>query len=241
MKNSIVITTLAALILAACTSTPKSYLVEGVVPDESYNGKMVYMHDYDTGERIDSALVTNGKFKFTGSVESAMICSLRLDQLRAFVILENVKISVDISVLGSANGTPLNDELSKYMTEIMTSQKELQEKFAEIADLDDEIRKKQYDEIWSQYRAKIEPLRVKFFNANTNNVLGAFVLLDWSSSLDPDKLDELYSQAGEVVRNFKQLQKTIETNAKARQTAAGRRAPHKMTYTSLHSLNPCFS
>ena len=221
MKNSIVITILAALILAACTSTPKSYVVEGVVPDASYNGKMVYMRDYDTGERIDSALVTNGKFKFTGSVESPMICSLRLDQLLAFIILENGKITVDIAVRESANGTPLNNELSNYLEEFLTYENELQEKYAELANMEEELRSKYWIEQYDQYRKKVEQLFTRYFNANNNNVLGAFAMLNASSILSPDTLDLLYAQAGDIVRNFKQLQKTIETNAKARQTAEG--------------------
>jgi len=215
MKNSIVITILAALILAACTSTPKSYVVEGVVPDASYNGKMVYMRDYDTGERIDSALVTNGKFKFTGSVESPMICSLRLDQLLAFIILENGKITVDIAVRESANGTPLNNELSKYLKEFLTYENELQEKYAELANMEEELRSKYWIEQYDQYRKKVEQLFTRYFSANNNNVLGAFAMLNASSILSPDTLDLLYAQAGDIVRNFKQLQKTIETNAKA--------------------------
>ena len=221
MKNSTVIPILAALILAACTSTPKSYIVEGVVPDESYNGKMVYMQPYGTPGYIDSAFVTNGKFTFTGSADTGMICTLSLDQLLAVIILENGKISVDMAVLESVKGTPLNNELSKYLTEYLAYEKDLDEKYAEMANMEKELRSKHWIEYYEQYKAKVEPLLLRYFNANKNNVLGALTLLNGSSIFDPDKLDSLYAQAGDLVRNFKPLLETIEANAKARQTAEG--------------------
>ena len=80
MNQSIIITLLAALMLAACTSTPKSYTVEGVVPYESYNNQMVYMVDVETMKSVDSALIVDEKFTFTGLVDTAVIRQLRLDR-----------------------------------------------------------------------------------------------------------------------------------------------------------------
>jgi thiol-disulfide isomerase/thioredoxin len=221
MKNSIVITILATLTLAACTSTPKSYRVVGVVPDDSYNGKMVYLYDYATRETIDSTLVTGRKFMFTGTASTAMVSRLAIERLDAVLILENGKISVDMADPESAKGTPLNNELSKYLNELAVFEAERMARYTEIAQSEEATRQIRYIEAYDQYVAQVEPLYSKYFDANKNNALGAYVLLNWSELLDPDRLDSLYAQAGDAVRQFAPLQRAISVNANARKTAVG--------------------
>jgi thiol-disulfide isomerase/thioredoxin len=223
MNKSIVIVFLTALTFAACTLVSKQYVIEGVVPDDSYNNFMVYMYDTGAQKAIDSALVVNGKFKFKGSVDNAVICQLVLNRrLYADFILEKGKISVDMADPESAKGTSMNNKLSKYYSEMAVIEKEAMDKFEEIQqnqDIDEEI----INEIIEQYMPKIEQLGAKYLDANKNNVLGAFILWRLSDYLsqNPDKFDLLYAQAGDVVRNFKPLQDISETNAIKRQTADG--------------------
>ncbi len=224
MNRSIVITFFAALIFTACTLAPKSYVVEGVVPDASYNNQMVYLYNYETRKQVDSALITDEKFTFTGSVDTAVIRRLSLKRLYANIIIENGKISVDMAVPESAKGTPLNDEFSKYQTKLSSLIKVVREDYEKIKqnqDIGEETRQKQLDESEKLYETKMDSLCTTFFNANKNNALGTFVLWNWSNILEPDELDSLYAQAGDIVRKFKILQNIINTNAKAKQTVAG--------------------
>ncbi|MDR0794949.1 MAG: AhpC/TSA family protein, partial [Tannerella sp.] len=221
MRNSIVLTMLAALALAACTSTPKSYTVEGVVPDDSYNGQMAYLYDYATREKIDSVLVADRKFTFTGPIDAALVSRLAIERLYAIIILEKGKISVDMADSKSAKGTPLNNELSKYQHELAVYEAERMEKYTEIAQSEEATRQIRYMEAYQQYVANVDPLHLKYFNANKNNALGAFVLLSWSDLLEPERLDLLYAQAGDVVRQFAPLQRVITINASVRKTAEG--------------------
>jgi thiol-disulfide isomerase/thioredoxin len=209
------------LIFATCTSSPKTYTVEGVVPDESFNGQMVYMSNYENNETTDSTLVIDGKFTFIGSTDTAVIRRLDLNRLYANFILENGKIYVDIADPNSAKGTPLNDKLSAYQAEITIYREELSGRLSEIASLEDEIRRKRNDEIHNEFRANVAQVYQKYFNANKNNMVGAFVLWNWARSLHPDSLELLYAEAGETVRNFKVLQRIIDTNAKKKLTAEG--------------------
>jgi len=64
-------------------------------------------------------------------------------------------------------------------------------------------------------------LCIKYINANKDNVLGAFLLLTSPIARNPDLLDSLFEQSGDIVRSYKPLQTIIETNAKRRLTAAG--------------------
>ena len=98
---------------AACAPTPKSYNVEGVAPNGEYNNQLVYMFVPENDKPVDSALIVNDKFSFTGSANVAVVRQLVLAQLYVDFILENGKISVDMADPKSAKGTPLNNQLSK--------------------------------------------------------------------------------------------------------------------------------
>jgi len=224
MNKPIVFSFFAALIFAACTSAPKSYIIEGVVPDESYNNQMVYLYDNETNKQVDSTLVVDGKFTFTGSVDTAVIRRLVIDWLSANLILENGKIFVDMAAPLSAIGTPLNDGRSKYQTELAALIKESNEKWALIKQnqgIDEKTLNKLIDENGELYGKKIDSLCTVIFIANKNNALGTSVLNSTFFYLDPVRLDLLYAQAGDVVRKYKPLQKIIDRNAKALQTVEG--------------------
>jgi thiol-disulfide isomerase/thioredoxin len=225
MNKILKVNLFAALILAACISTPKSYIIEGVVPDDSYNNQMVYMLDYETDLFVDSILVVDGKFTFTGSVNIAVPRGIKLNRLFVIFILENGKISVDMADRISAKGTPLNNELSKYLSEMEVYRAPFLKKRDEIRkmqDIDDITYKKLYDENFKNFGENIYLMSTKFFNANKNNALGTFALLNLLNFLEPNKFDSLYIQAGDIVRNFKPLKNKSEINARQRETAEGK-------------------
>ena len=222
MNKLITISILAALFMAACTSTPSSYVIEGVAPDDLYNDQIVYMIDMDTRDIVDSAVVVSRKFTFTGWVETPVVQQFKLAQISAPFILENGNIKVDLSNPKGVRGTPLNDELSKYLTVVSVAQEERDAKLAEIAELEDDERRSRMETIVRQYRENVTLIATRIFNANKNNALGALVLLDSSTSLEPDLFDALFAQGGEVVQNFSRLQTITVVNEGLRNTAEGK-------------------
>ena len=195
MNKLNVISVLAALMFAACSS-PTSYTVVGVVPDDSYNSQWVYLYDYETTEKIDSVLVVDNQFTFTGSVDDPIICLIVLDaQMQTIIILENGKISVDMAAPEKMKGGSLNKEFTKFQIEL-----------AAIMDAPQE---------------NLDALYAKYFHANKNNVLGAIVLLNWSNTLEPDRFDWLYGQAGELVQNISDLKEISVRNVNLKRTAEG--------------------
>ena len=213
-----------AMMLVACTSVPKTYNIEGVVPDASYNNQMVYLYDFETRKNTDSTFVVDGKFTFTGSIDTAVIRRLVLNQHFVTIILENGKIFVDMAEPISAKGTPLNDQLSKFQTEIKTFDQALNEKRVEIQrqDIDEETRNKQNDENLEQYKINVNTLREKFFETNMNNALGTFVFLEKLFVLEPDQISALYEQAGDIVRKSQRVQRIIQNNESKKRTAEGK-------------------
>ena len=198
MKNLVVISFLVSMMFVSCTSNPKSYVIKGVA-DESYNNQYVYMFDHQVGNVTDSALVANGKFSFTGSIDTADFRQLFLSRrLSVVIILENGNISVDMASQESAKGTTLNEKLSKYMTEMSAGYESGREALPQL-----------------------DSLCAVVFNENKNNALGTFVLLNWNNFIKAERFDSLYSVAGDIVRNHKLVNEIIKKNLILKQTAEG--------------------
>ena len=221
MNKLVIINVLAAIILTACNTAPKAYIVEGVLPDESFNDKMVYMVDLGSRDVVDSVIVIDGKFVFAGSVETPVARQLRIANHSAFIILENGNIQVDMANNKEVSGTPLNNLLSVYLTEMAVIQEETSAKIVELAGLEPTERRRLETEIVAVRKEKASQVVTKTFNANINNVFGAFVLFNGSWALEPDAFDELFLKGGDVVQNFSRLQTIFETHKGLKLTAEG--------------------
>ncbi|MDE6813221.1 MAG: DUF4369 domain-containing protein, partial [Duncaniella sp.] len=67
------------LMLAACSQSPKQNYVVTLNADDSYNGKMAYIVDFDTDDTLDSAMIENGVVVFEGTVAAPRYAALRVD------------------------------------------------------------------------------------------------------------------------------------------------------------------
>lgn len=66
MKACFLFAPLSALLLVSCAGS-RSYTIEGEV-DPSYNGQTAYLLDYQDESVVDSAVVADGRFLFTGNI-----------------------------------------------------------------------------------------------------------------------------------------------------------------------------
>jgi len=226
MRKYIVFTVLAALILTACTSTAHKYVVEGIVLDESMNKQTASLYDYETDNPIASTQVANGKFQFTGNIEKATIMRLELSQYVVDFILENGKITLDLSNPANikTEGTPLNNEMSAYKLALSALVDAANEEIMTIMQdekVDQATRMIQAQKAIAPYSAKIDTLISGVFLRNKDNVLGAFVLWKAENYLKEEQLYKLYSEAGELVNTFKPLQVNAARIAKFGQTLPG--------------------
>lgn len=233
MKNQIVLKQLLAtccitLLATSCNTKPTTYEITGTVPDSTYNGKMVYMTEYENHKRLDSALVANGTFTFTGSIDTAAIRRLDLDRLPVNLILENGNIRVDMSDLDSAEGTPLNDERKIYKaaykkawSEADSIYKKIERKENPTAEEIAEIHRKE-QELQKTFMNKLESIARPYFEKNKNNILGAYILWDMADFITPAQFDSLYTSASAIVQNYKMLKIIKKNNELKMNTAEGK-------------------
>lgn len=105
---------LTALVMVSCDNN--KYSVTAVFDNDSNDGKMAYLLNYDTGETLDSAEVKNSCVRFEGVVDTAFVARLGLSKGRVQFILEPGDISIDGK--GTASGTPLNDAFEALSEEL---------------------------------------------------------------------------------------------------------------------------
>lgn len=98
--------------LAGHTQGHGTYTVTGALDDPNSDGKTIYIKSVDTGMAIDSTIITDQRFFFTGNVDTAKFCRIDIGyNVYAHFILENGNITVDLKNHNAPSGTPLNDAM----------------------------------------------------------------------------------------------------------------------------------
>ncbi len=175
---------IAALMLA-CT-TQKTYTINGTVIDIE-DGNEVYLTDIATGLNIDTAVIAQSQFSFEGNADVQTIVRIASGRKMAIAVIEEGIINVTLAKESNFSGTPLNDTLSAYFTQIQDVTKAFQAYIDQVkADnpedqkLQNDIIRKYYSET---YLKSMEEINKSFLAANTGNILAVYV---FSNSLPAD-------------------------------------------------------
>ena len=104
---------LAALAIAAVSSMAQvKYSVSGTYAE---NGKKVYLKDELTEKNIDSTLVAEGKFSFTGTADKDALMAVKTKGRSWTTQFFNDGTPVTINLNDSTlKGSPQNERLTKY-------------------------------------------------------------------------------------------------------------------------------
>ena len=108
MRNLIAFFILATLMV----SCSQGYKINVNIADHTFDGKMAYLTNYDTGDTIDSVKVTEKHFTLNGDIDSSYFARLIVDGNRFGMIVEPGEINVEWGEQIIARGTPLNDKLN---------------------------------------------------------------------------------------------------------------------------------
>lgn len=110
MKNSnFFLLAITAATVVSCGTHPSSYTINGTVSDTTLNGNKVYLTDMASRNVLDSAVIANGKFTFTGKADTALICQIQSRPYRMELVLENGDIAVEMGETDKRSGTPLTE------------------------------------------------------------------------------------------------------------------------------------
>lgn len=225
---------------AACSST---YQIAGKTEVNSLDGRMLYLKTLkgDQWMPIDSTWVEHGFFTLDGNVDTVTVVTLNLgDENIMPIVLENGKIQVTITPSDlQASGTPLNDELYKFITkrnDIARQLNNLDRREAQLV-LDgeniDEVRSK-LDKESRALQDEMNSYAENFIKENYKNVLGPSVFMMLCSSMPypimTDQINDIMRGAptefteNPLVKEFldkaKENMRLIEENQRLQQNVA---------------------
>ena len=218
-------------VLCFCTACQQKagYTINGKV-DGIADGDTVYLQDFMNRQlvKLDSAIVKNGTFKFTGNQESPVyryITYIKGDkQYVADLFLENGKINVKLGEETSVGVTVNNDVYQKFSNDFIAAQKEMNDFYKAIQEdttLSDEQRQAKMNEL----EAKEEKAMDMIYNTieqNITNAVGIHLLPSYASAFSEEKQQALVEKVpAEMVNdNIKRIKDHLDLVAK---TAVGQK------------------
>ena len=100
--------------LVACQTPNNTYYIEGII-DEEMEGREIYLTDYVTDMRIDTAVVRDGMFSFVGVVDTPFFAVIEEGSYYFPLIVEPADtLFADMMEYMPTTGAPLNDALNAY-------------------------------------------------------------------------------------------------------------------------------
>jgi len=228
MKKLVYLLTAGSMAFVACQNTP-SYKVTGSAEDIA-DGDTIYLQEYTGGNfvKLDSALVKNNTFVFTGRQDTAVnryITYMKGDKRYVTdLFLENGNISVTLGKENSVAGTPNNDAYQKFKDDFRAISKEMNEMYQK-AHSDTTLTQEQVEEIMAEIEKKDSvsmDIVYQTIEANIANPVGVHLLPSYAAAFEIDKQKALVEKipAALVNERVNKLKAHIETVEK---TAVGKK------------------
>jgi peroxiredoxin len=246
MKHFLTISAIVIFLIQGCqspnsqkatASTDSTYTITGKI--SGLDTGLVYLFNRETGsEKIDSSIVKNGNFIFTGKADSPQFCLLGIPndghkEYRLGFFIENGHINItgkkdsvgDAVVTGSAT----QDEYKSFLA----SKKPLNDEESGLDKLYDSAEKKgnkimldSLQKIYKQFGVKEQDLIKKYAKDHPGSYISAFeVYQQFSYNPDATELDSVYNSFAISIQNSyfgKKIKSVLDI---AKKTAVGNAAP----------------
>lgn len=176
---------LACATIVACSDKKQEYPADytlTVVADEDNNGTMVYLSDFDSGQAMDSAVVTDGKAVFTGSIDQAKIVSVAMGQSRPQrVILEGG----DVELKDGRAISSLNDKINAIYEDYTARRDSL------LGLIGDEMTETEQEAVYTMAQAHLDSVWSKAMLDNIYNPIGYMLLLQQATDMGVDEFEKI--------------------------------------------------
>lgn len=206
MKKSclgIIVGLLVLLLSAACSSSPATYTLTGVLPDSTANGKTIYIVRQDDWKYVDTAIIQGDKFLFEGEVEEPAFCRVTVKSgLTACLILEKGHIVLDFTQSKYPSGTSNNDELARVCRMEDSQMKEFTKGMRQA--IKERKRVKAYKE---EYTQKLKNQAKELFKQHRNDWVGYYLLhSSYMNILDKEERKEVLESLGVSLQKTSRVQ-----------------------------------
>ena len=216
---------LAATLLAACNSGNNGYTITGTV-EGANDGDMVYLQGVEGRQlvKLDSAVIKNGTFTFTGKQDTAVNRYLTYKNnedngMAMDFFLENGKIAIQLTKdSDAATGTPNNDAYQEIRTQLNSLMKQMETLYSALSDttLTDEQREAKGKEI-EGLQEKMIGVTKDGIAKNITNPVGIHLLKQNYYYMDVNELDPLMPQ---IPAMYDQDERIVQIKANVKQMKA---------------------
>jgi thiol-disulfide isomerase/thioredoxin len=214
--------------LAACTSG-NNYRITGTV-EGAQEGDVVYLQEYVNRElvKVDSAIVRNGEFTFTGQQDSTVSRFLTYTKDDVHYVtdffLENGKITATLGESCNVDGTPNNQVYQQFKDQYKVLNDEMRELYTR-ARKDSTLTAEQKDELMKQLDSKDSiamDLAYTTIKTNIASAVGAALLPDYAPAFSHEQQKELLGllpekfQNGERIARLRDHVETVEKTSEGK-------------------------
>lgn len=200
MKTKLLFGAISAIMSVSCANAtdPSNYTLKvNLSPDE--DGMTVYITDFDSGNKVDSAIVNSeGIAQFSGTIDKPFYSRLLLEGER----LGNVIIeSATINFFPLENRRVDTDgEINTRMKAMATQLDKLSKDFGALPNDSAGMVAKQ--KIFEEYNAVLD----KTLDENSDNPLGYMIFIEQCSQMDLDEFNE-------YLEKYPALQESVRVNS----------------------------
>lgn len=197
------------LMLASCSQGPKQNYVVTLNAGDAMNDKMAYIIDFDTEDKLDSAMISNGVAVFEGEVAKPRYVAISVDGTGVGSLYLEAD-SINVSEEG-VKGGELNAKNDEYWTMRMDAIKEFRE-------LPDSLQQARYEE----FQTRINDAEKKLMDENIDNALGYYYFLYGPArNLDLAGLDSAIA-AHPSLGEYQRIQKMRQAFVNQAETSEGK-------------------
>jgi len=196
----------AAFAIAAVSSMAQvKYTISGTY---DANGKKIYLKNELTEKNIDSTLVAEGKFSFTGTADKDALMAVKTQKGNLAMEFFNDGTPVIVNFNDSTlKGSPLNERLAKLNHEMEAPQRRIEAKMANMTEADIEAHG---EELMDEMNKVIDSMQVfanKVFKEERNSLIPVAFSSFYFFDNGVEAYDELVKE-GMVFANHPYLKKS---------------------------------
>ncbi len=228
------------VLLVGCSSTPEAFRITGELTGEVENGTKVFLKTTDSLRRnmidVDTAIVENGKFTFSGTSEVPELYYLFVDGVRGNspIILENGEISFkaqkDSLAFSKLRGTLQNELFMEYLEESRTlasMSRSMNDDFRKASAARDTATIDALREEFTELQEKAKNFDLDYLKAHPDALISALILdkVMAGKALPLEEIEALFEAFTPEIKASKPGQRVKEQLERAKATAIGTVAP----------------
>ena len=238
MKRYSILALFAALV--ACQSNPGGYTINGTVTGDLKDGTAVYLkkaNDQNQPVDVDTALVKNGSFTFTGKAEMPELHYLFIEDTRGNIplVLEEGTIEVttqkDSLAYADIEGTPQNDLFSDFLKSSRDLSRRALSMNEDMRDAtihqDTAVMNSLRDEYF-ELQEEAKDFELNYAKENPDALISALIIdkILTTGSLPKEEIQELYDALSPDIKKTKVGQKIKDRLEKEAKVSIGSKAPN---------------